>query len=143
MTDQKTVVIVAPSFPPSGLPPVHRARQFTRWLPEYGWKPIVLTVDPEFYQEKLDNQLLDLIPADLEVIKSKALRPKKNGGWGIGDLGIRSVVHLWLALRRICRKQKIDLIYLTCPPNFQLIIGRLIRAELGVPYVLDFTDPWV
>src|SRR5204862_412557 len=34
MTNQKTVVIVAPSFPPSGLPPVHRARQFTRWLPE-------------------------------------------------------------------------------------------------------------
>src|SRR6266404_3327123 len=127
MTDQKTVVIVAPSFPPSGLPPVHRARQFTRWLPEYGWKPIVLTVDPKFYQEKLDTELLNLIPTDLEVIRAKAFRPKKPGGWGIGDLGIRSVLHLWLTLREICRKRKVDLVYLTCPPNIQLIIGRLVR----------------
>jgi len=143
MTDQKTVVIVAPSFPPSGLPPVHRARQFTRWLPEFGWKPVVLTVAPEFYQEKLDTELLNLLPTDLEVIRSKAFKPKKPGGWGIGDLGLRSVLHLWLALRKICRERKIDLVYLTCPPNFQLIIGRFVRAELGIPYVLDFTDPWV
>ena len=143
MSAEKTVVIVAPSFPPSGLPPVHRARQVAQWLPEYGWKPIILTVSPDYYQEKLDPELLNLISPDLEVIRTKAFRPKKPGKFGIGDLGIRSILQLWMALRKICRQRKIDLIYLTCPPNFQLVIGRLVRAELGIPYVLDFTDPWV
>lgn len=143
MSQQKTVLIVSPNFPPSSLPPAQRTRQFARWLPKFGWTPIVLTVAPEFYQEKLDLELLNLVPPDLEVIRTRAFRPKRPGGWGIGDLGLRSMVQHGRALRRLCRERKIDLIYLPCPPNFQLLLGRLIHAEFGIPYVVDYIDPWV
>jgi hypothetical protein len=51
--------------------------------------------------------------------------------------------HHWRALRRLCRERRVDLVYLPCPPNFQLLLGRLIHREFGVPYVIDYIDPWV
>jgi len=139
----KNVLIVAPHFPPSGLPPSHRARQFATHLPRYGWRPTVLTVRPEFYQEVLEQDLVDLIPAHVEVVRTRAIPPKRPGGLGVGDLGIRVLFHQTRTIVRLCRERRIDLVYLPCPPNHQLLLGRWIHARLGVPYVFDYIDPWI
>jgi glycosyltransferase involved in cell wall biosynthesis len=138
----RTVVIISPHFAPSGLPNAHRARQFVRHLPEFGWKPIVLTVDPRFYQEKPDPELMDLLPRDLEIIRTSALRPKSPGGYGFGDLAIRSFWQTYRALVQLCRRRQVDLIHFPCPPNYQMLLGPRIWHRFRVPYVLDFTDPW-
>jgi glycosyl transferase family 4 len=139
----RNVLIVAPNFPPSGLPPSHRARQFATHLPRYGWQPTVLTVQPEFYQEALEPELCALVPPDVEVIRTAAIRPRRQGGWGIGDLGARVLWHHGRAICRLCRERRIDLVYLPCPPNHQLLLARLVHARLGIPYVFDYIDPWM
>lgn len=138
----RNVLIVAPNFPPSGLPPSHRARQFATHLPRYGWQPTVLTVEPEFYQEALEPELCSLVPPDVEVVRTRAIRPRRPGGWGIGDLGARVLWHHGRAISRLCRERRIDLVYLPCPPNHQLLLSRLVHARLGTPYVFDYIDPW-
>jgi Glycosyltransferase Family 4 len=138
----KNVLIVAPHFPPSGLPPSHRARQFAAHLPRYGWRPTVLTVRPEFYQEAHEPELCTLLDRDLDVVRTGAIPPKWPGGWGIGDLGIRVFWHQARAIARLCRERRIDLVYLPCPPNHQLLLGRFVRSRLGIPYVVDYIDPW-
>jgi hypothetical protein len=139
----RNVLIVAPHFPPSGLPPSHRARQFATHLPRYGWQPTVLTVRPEFYQEALEPELCALVPPAVEVVRTAAIPPRRPGGWGIGDLGARVLWHHGRAICRVCRERRIDLVYLPCPPNHQLLLGRLIHARLGIPYVFDYIDPWM
>ena len=42
----KRVVMVAPDFSPSSLPPALRVRFFATHLPSFGWEPIILSVDP-------------------------------------------------------------------------------------------------
>jgi len=140
---RRNVLIVAPHFPPSGLPPSHRARQFATHLPQYGWRPTVLTVRPEFYQEALEPELCSLVPSDVEVIRTGALLPRRPGGWGIGDLGARVLWHHGRSIAGICRERRIDLVYLPCPPNHQLLLGRLVHLRLGLPYVFDYIDPWL
>jgi len=137
------VLIVAPHFPPSGLPPSHRARQFATHLPRYGWQPTVLTVEPDFYQEAREPELCSLVPSTVEVVRTRAIRPRGASGWGIGDLGARVLWHNGRTIGRICRERQIDLVYLPCPPNHQLLLGRLVHLRLGIPYVFDYIDPWL
>src|SRR5438552_3027399 len=139
----RNVVIVSPHFPPSGLPPAHRTRQFAQHLPAFDWNPIILTVRPEYYQETWDLNLMQLLPPELEVIRTGGFRPKLPNGFGIGDLGLRVFLQFRRALARLYRKRKIDVLYLPCPPNYTLLLGRWSREKFGVPYVFDYIDPWI
>ncbi|HFE52934.1 MAG TPA: glycosyl transferase family 1, partial [Bacteroidetes bacterium] len=43
MPDTKKVLFVAYYFPPAGGSGVQRVLKFVRYLPEFGWQPVVLT----------------------------------------------------------------------------------------------------
>ena len=54
----KNVLIISYYWPPSGGGGVQRVLKFCKYLPDYGWNPIVLTVkDGEF--PAFDNSLLE------------------------------------------------------------------------------------
>jgi len=136
----KNVIIVAPQFPPSNLAAVHRCRYFAKHLLKFGWNVQVLTVEPRFYEEKLDNELERLLPPDLEVIRTKAFpaRPLRL----IGDISIRAFWWQYRALCRLIRQKKPDLIFISIPPNFLALLGPLIYRKFGIAYVIDYQDPW-
>lgn len=70
----KTVLIVAYYFPPSGGPGVQRVLKHTQYLPEFGWKPVVLTVENGEFPAR-DESLLEKIPADVPVYRSHIYEP--------------------------------------------------------------------
>lgn len=43
---------------------------------------------------------------------------------------------------RLHRRDSFDLIYTSGPPRSSALIGLLLRLTLGVPWVLEFRDPW-
>jgi hypothetical protein len=137
----KTVVLVSPHFFPSFLPSVHRARLFAYHLPEFGWKPIILTTDPSYYECQVDSELLDLLPEDLEIIKARAFptRPLRI----VGDVGLRSLPWYYRSIRRLAAERKIDFLYITIPSNFAALLGPRVERKLGIPYGIDYQDPWV
>ncbi len=139
----KKVVIIGADFSPSSLPPATRIRFFAKHLPEFGWKPIILTTHPEYYESATDPENERLLPDKLEVIRTRALPSSLTRKIGIGDLGVRSVFHHWRALSRLHKAQKIDLILVPVPPNIPMILGRLANLRFGIPYVVDYIDPWV
>src|SRR5690349_4167976 len=47
---RRRVLIVAPHFVPSNLASVHRSRLFALHLREFGWEPIIVTVDHRWYE---------------------------------------------------------------------------------------------
>jgi hypothetical protein len=68
----KRVLMVAFHFPPQqGSSGILRTLKFSRYLPENGWQPIVLTANARAY-EKIDTNSLTNVPDDIAV--HRALR---------------------------------------------------------------------
>src|SRR5512132_3440110 len=62
----KKLLVIAYFFPPSGSVGVYRTLKFVKYLPEFGWEPVVLTVSNGKFPV-YDESLLKLIPAGVEV----------------------------------------------------------------------------
>lgn len=70
----KKVLIISYYFPPSGGPGVQRILKFVKYLPEYGWEPVVLTVKDGDFPAR-DESLLNEIPKDIKVFRTKIFEP--------------------------------------------------------------------
>jgi hypothetical protein len=137
---ERRVVLVAPEFPPLNSAGAHRPRLFARHLPAFGWTPVVLTIRRDLIEGPLDIRLEGLLAPELQVIRTAALptRPVRL----IGDLGMRSLMsHAW-QLTRLAREQRAQTVVLFGPPWFSFSLGPLLRRWLGIPYVMDYIDPW-
>ena len=137
----KTVVILGADFAPSSYPQALRARFFARHLPEFGWKPIVVTVEPHYYEWTVDPENEKLLPPELEVIRTRAFPAWLTRKVGVGDIGLRCLWQHWRALRRLCQRERVDLIFIPIPPNPSMVLGRLAYEEFHIPYVIDYNDP--
>jgi hypothetical protein len=137
----RNVVIVAPEFTPSSYPPALRARFFAQHLAEFGWNPIVLTTDARNYAVPADPENEKLLDPQLEVVRTEALPQKWTRRLGFTDVSLRTLWPHWRALNAICRNRKVDLIFISVPPNFPIVLGRLAHACFGIPYILDYNDP--
>ena len=86
--DERGVALVSGHFAPSNLVGAHRARLWSRYLPEFGWEPIVVTGDPARYEERPDPDLERLVAPGLRVIHAPTLptRPIRL----VGDIGVRA-----------------------------------------------------
>jgi len=70
----KKVLVITYYWPPSGGPGVQRVLKFVKYLPEFGWEPIILTVmDGEY--PVIDESLLNEVDPKLKVYKTKSYEP--------------------------------------------------------------------
>jgi len=70
----KKVLIISYYFPPSGGPGVQRVLKFVKYLPEFGWQPIVLTVKDGDFPAR-DESLLNEVPKDVSVHRTDIFEP--------------------------------------------------------------------
>lgn len=70
----KKVLIITYYWPPAGGPGVQRVLKFAKYLPEFGWQPIILTVENGEYPA-IDESLLNEIPENVKVYKTKSFEP--------------------------------------------------------------------
>jgi len=139
----RRVIIVGSDFTPSSYPPALRIRFLAEHLHHFGWEPIILTVYPKYYEWAVDPENEKLLPKSLKVLRTAALPARLTRKFGIGDIGIRSLWHHWRGLTDLCKRQHIDLIFIPVPPYVPMVLGRLIRHQFCIPYVIDYIDPWV
>ena len=137
----KNILIISPHYPPSNLAAVHRSRLFAQHLPSYGWKPIILTVHEDFYEEALDWNLHKLIPADQRIEKVSAFKVVKPRL--VGDIGLRAYFQLRRRALELIRAEKIDFVYIPIPSFYMALLGPYLFKRTGVPYGIDYIDPWV
>ena len=146
-----------------------RALKFVKYLPQCGWKPVVLTVQPEFYR-LVDESLLDEIPPEADIIRTGSLEPKGRSYSRVLDSyhgspqGIQRtlktlrqrvygyfLVHqdeefLWLpqalrAANSILRERSVDVILTTSPPHCVQWLGLRLWRKHKLPWVVDLRDP--
>ena len=68
------VLIVTYYWPPSGGAGVQRWLKFSKYLPEFGWEPIILTVDPRYAAYPVsDDSLGDGLSKSVKVFRTPAI----------------------------------------------------------------------
>lgn len=159
------VLIISPFYPPFPKPgATKRVENFVRYLPENGWEPVVLTMDwgprekgregPEkrystkniaaaswraYHIADVEQDqswkaaLMKKIIALLRVIKTYVLIPDELILW---------VCWAVPAARKIMKKDRPQVIYVSAPPNSSLLTAVVLKKMLKLPLVCDIRDDW-
>jgi len=70
----KKVLIISYFWPPAGGPGIQRVLKFAKYLPQYSWEPVVLTVSEGEYPA-IDYSLESEIPSNCRVYKTASIQP--------------------------------------------------------------------
>ncbi len=135
--------MISPHFPPDTTAGAHRVRLLAPHLEEYGWRPTVLSVDARDYEGSLDPELAALVPQSLRVHRCRALPVGSTRLFGVGDLGLRAYWGLRQASRWLLSQQDFDALFITLYPTYPALLGPKLKRRFGLPFVLDYQDPWV
>ncbi len=80
----KKVLFITYYWPPSGGSGVQRPLKFVKYLQDFGWEPVVFTVENGEFPE-YDESLLNEIPKNIQVIKRPIFEPFSIYKWFIGQ----------------------------------------------------------
>jgi glycosyltransferase involved in cell wall biosynthesis len=72
--EQKKILIITYYWPPAGGPGVQRWLKFAKYLPEFGWKPIIYTPENPSYP-LLDETLMKDVPENIKIVRTKIWEP--------------------------------------------------------------------
>jgi glycosyltransferase involved in cell wall biosynthesis len=165
------VLIIAHDFPPHGGGSVMRVLKFVKYLPQFGWRPIVLTVQPEYYR-LLDESLLAEVPSEAVVVRTSSLQAKGRSQQQVLDTFHGSpqlaqsllrklrrwlydlfLVHqdedfLWLpsawkTAHRLLAEQPVEVILTSSPPHCAQWLGLALKRAYRLPWVVDLRDGWL
>jgi glycosyltransferase involved in cell wall biosynthesis len=147
----KNVLVVAYHYPPVGGGGVFRTLKFTKYLPQFGFRPYVLTVKNSMYTPK-DPTLVREIPPEVKVtatfsFEHRILRASRllniDPEWFfITDVNLGWLPFAVYAGTKIIKQENIDVIYVSVPIWTSLLIGYLLKKKTQKPMVIDFRDPW-
>lgn len=74
MENSKKLLIITYYWPPAGGPGVQRWLKFAKYLPEFGWEPIIYTPENPSYP-LVDETLIMEVPQDLKIVKTNIWEP--------------------------------------------------------------------
>jgi len=140
----RKVLIVSPYFPPINAPDMQRTRMALPYFRALGWEPVVLACVPEMIEGAVFEPLLEkTYPSDIRVIRVRGIPYQATRWAGIGSLWIRCGASLRAAGDRLMREEKFDLAFFSTTQFDAFSLGPRWKRMFGVPFVLDYQDPWV
>lgn len=120
---------------------MHRPRLVGNYIREFCWKPVVLTVKANYFEEDPDPNFKLTFTRDFQEYRVDALPLLKPRI--IGDIGLRAFVQLYRAALKIVHSGQIEFIWIPIPSFYTALLGRFIYRKTKVPYGIDYIDPWV
>lgn len=150
-------------FPPIANSGTQRSVKFTKYLPEFGWQPVVLTVDngpevildsglekelaPELQIHRVEytsqtwaRRLSKLIPNGKKFESGLEWRLRKLWQWP-------DYTTMWQgnAVKKgveLAKENNFSMIYASGTPWTSFLVAKKISEITGIPYVLDYRDLW-
>jgi len=167
----KRVLVITYYWPPSGGGGVQRVAKFCKYLPHFGWEPVVLTVKKGNYIS-IDRSFEKDVQHIQNVYKARSIEPHSIlQGVTVGGSNANLLSPKGTALRhflelvrlnlfvpdsrigwypyavqmgnRVCKGNKLDLIFSTCPPYTAHLVAGNLKNKFRRPWVADFRDPWL
>ncbi len=142
------VLMVAYHFPPqTGSSGALRTLKFSRYLPDLGWQPVVVTAHSRAY-ESVDPRTQESLPAGLPVIHAFALDTKKHLSFRGAYPDLLALPDRWaawvlggvLAGLLAIRKHRAEILFTTFPICTAVLIGLILHRLTGKPWILDLRD---
>jgi glycosyltransferase involved in cell wall biosynthesis len=145
----KRLLFLAYRFPPVGGGGVQRSLKFARYLPEFGYEPVVLTGQGMAAGRWAphDADLGEQLPAALDVRRVGGA-PSASGTWRLRTerwLDLRSAFARWwpeAAAGASRAVSGVDAVYASMEPYETAEAASTVAGSLGVPWVADLRDPW-
>ena len=72
------ILIITPYFAPQTHAAMFRVHKLVKYLPEHGYKPIVLTTDINYLYNE-NSELLNELPDCVEIIRTRHIEPSMRG----------------------------------------------------------------
>lgn len=143
----KRILMVALDFPPCKSAGVQRTLKFAEYLMEFGWEPIILTVD-ESAHEQLDHS--QEVPAGIKhVYRSFSYNASRDFSIKGKYLSIMKEPDRWWTWRysavplgkELIKKYQPDVIWSTYPVSTAHSIANKLANYSGLPWIADYRDP--
>lgn len=163
----RRVLFVSYAFPPTGGGGVQRSVKFVKYLPQFNWRPTVLTASNPSVPVT-DQDLNGEVDREVNVLRARTWEPGYRWKASLGGSSAksnrpswRSIVRkagMWLlqpdpqvlwnpsafwAASKELRREAYDAIYVTGPPFSSFLLGRALKRRFGLPLVVDFRDEWL
>jgi len=145
----KKVLFIYYFFPP--LMGDWRGVGFARFLPEFGWQPIVISA-ADCVSYRKDYSLLKMVPAETRVHRVGHREPKlKEWQYALNKFRINYIFpdeyKSWYSpaiqqARKVLRQEKIDLIFSSSSPSTSAFIAMKLKEEFNIPWVAEWRDLW-
>lgn len=147
--EKRRVLYLAYHFPPIGGAGVQRSLKFVRYLPEFGYEPVVVTGpgQPRDRWTPGDHSLSSEIPTETEVVRVSGEPPAATHWRGRGERWLRLPPRWdqWWAsgvLAAVSDIQDIDLIHASLSPWSSAVAAAELSQRLGRPWTVGLRDPW-
>ncbi len=145
------VLMVAFHFPPSGAVAAQRAHKFARYLPDFGWTPVVVArkpdpmhpLDPSFAgkpdpAEVLDpfewSRMLGVLPKSwIDPVRRRLFMPDPETGWR------RLLLN---RLPELIDRHRPDVLWSNSVPTNSLVAAAAVARARSIPFVADFHNEW-
>ncbi|PAY21321.1 hypothetical protein CKO51_01715 [Rhodopirellula sp. SM50] len=167
---ERRMLLISYAYPPTGGGGVQRSVKFAKYLPQYSWRPTVLTAaDPSVPVR--DNDLSMELDPQTTVLRARTLEPSYRTKQKLITTGDPSSLSFKRWMKRCIRKAGMSLlqpdpqilwnpyaarlatqtlrqiphavVYVTGPPFSSFLLGRTLKRRFGLPLVLDFRDEWL
>lgn len=166
---KRKVLLISYVWPPAEGVGVLRAMKFAKYLPEYGWQPMILTAKPEspasqsigeysFGSKVFRTEYKDVIGDIKSLFHAAVPAPERRSGAGV----VRSAARVSIAREmisipdeqigwykfaveegvKIIKTEGADLIFSTSPPETAHLIAKQLKRRYGIPWVADLRDLW-
>jgi glycosyltransferase involved in cell wall biosynthesis len=156
----REVLFLSYFLPPLGGGAVLRAVKFVKYLPAFGWRPLVVAAAGGYHVR--DASLEAEIPP--QVVRRTVAAPGGAGSAGSPSGFLARArrrlsrearrllcfpdIYTWFArpayeeARRLLAAHEVEVIFSTAPPYTSHLLASRLAAETGLPLVLDYRDAW-
>jgi glycosyltransferase involved in cell wall biosynthesis len=112
------------------------------YFANFGWEPLILKVDPSQQEGIKDPLLCSTVPADTRTWQADCVPIWATRWAGVRNVGLRSFFHLARIGNQIVETESPNVAFFSTTMFPLMAIGRYWHHRHGLPYVLDFQDPW-
>lgn len=148
----KRVLIIAYHFPPSGITASRRPGSMAKYLPQFGWEPVVLTRKWLRDNCNYDPSIVPDLSSDLVRVEVDCQVPRRLSAPAAMEQIVRvgrPYLHPYSFLRAarqaldaLLRRERFDAIWTTVPQDNLLDLAHHAAMVSGTPWIADFRDVW-
>jgi glycosyltransferase involved in cell wall biosynthesis len=152
----KNVLFLVAEFYPVNTTGSYRPAKFVKYLQQFGYRPIVVTLKKEtassIFGAPIQLEQLSELPSNVKVIEIDAKLPVQPTSKikkftkhffslddGIGGSWQKNVTS---QIATIIKNESIELLYTTLPPFSVGILASKIASAYRIPFVVDMRDLW-